>query len=392
MRLGLSSLLALSLFVLAFSFPPTALAADDEDESSSSEDEFPDEIDESFFDEEDNEEDKIERFEEADTEEEAEPEGDEDWTDSGEEPVDGDFFEEEDAEEGEVEIGGPGEDNAKVYRKFLLQMDDLGPDEEIISWEQYLQKYPNSLFRGKIEKRIDEISEEQFSERVVRSIGGIEDAGQRELDIAMPLLLESIDPRDKIRAAFEWGYPAYINLLFDYEKQLKREWSVHGGIRNRYTGWSVEAGTRYALVKSARTQTLVTGIFDVHFNTNPVFLGLRPQIGLGKRFGSLDAQAVFGPDFELSDPLGIRWLGGANLTYHAADIVAFFAEFSSQMKHIGWDEAANGPFRFNVVTFGIKIAPKEGTMSTVAASVPASYAYWGYHFGSVMGDTTYFID
>jgi hypothetical protein len=393
MRLGLSSVFALPLLLLVISLPSAALAADDADENSGSEDEFPDEIDDSFFRDDEEEEEKIERFDEADTKEEAEPDGDEDWTDSGEEPVDGDFFQEDDTEETEVEIGGPGQDSAKIYRSFLNQMEDLGPDEEIISWEQYLQKYPNSLFQAKIDTRIEAISEEQFSERVSLSREGLVDAGQREVDLALPLLLESIDPRSKIRAGFEWGYPAYINLLFDYEKQLKREWSVHGGIRNRYTGWSLETGTRYAFVKSARTQTLVTGILDLHLNTNPVFLGVRPQIGVGKRFGSsLDAQAVFGPDFELGDPLGIRWLGGANLTYHTADIVSFFAEFSAQMKHIGWEEAANGPFRFNVVTFGIKIAPKEQTISSVGASVPASYSYWGYHYGSIMGETTYFLD
>ena len=399
MRLRLSLLLILVLGFVGVAYPTNALATtspgvvvawdDDEDDSDT---DFGDDFDDSFFSDEE-EEEKIERFEDADTPEEDGPEDDENWEDASETPVDGDFFEDEEGDAEDVEIGGPGEDTADIYRKFLNNMEDLGPDEEIISWEQYLQKYPNSLFRAKIEARIDDISDEQFNERLTRNEGGLVDAGQAELEFTTPLLLESIDPRTKLRAGFEWGYPAYINLLLDYEKQLQRDLSVHGGIRNRYTGWNAEAGVRYAFIKSARMQALVTGIFDIHLNTNPVFLGVRPQLGVGKRFGdSLDAQAIFGPDFELGSPVGIRWLGGANLTYHTADIVSFFAEFSSQMKHLGWDEASNGPFRFNVVTFGLKIAPKEHSISTIAASVPASYAYWGYHFGSIMGDMNYYMD
>ena len=405
MRLRLSSLTALPFFVLGFATVALPVQAstgsdldvfvawdDEEDSDDDSDTDFPDDIDESFFSDEEDEE-KIERFEEADAPEETGPEDDENWEDGGEENVDGDFFEDEEGEEENVEIGGPGQDTADIYRSFLNGMEDLGPDEEIISWEQYLQKYPNSLFRAKIEGRIDEISDSQFNERLSTGRSGLVDAGQQEIHFATPLLLESIDPRNKFRAAFEWGYPSYINLLIDYEQQLKRDLSVHGGIRNRYTGWNAEAGVRYAIIKSARMQALVTGIFDLHLNTNPVFLGVRPQLGVGKRFGdSLDAQAIFGPDFELGSPMGIRWLGGANLTYHTADIVSFFAEFSSQMKHLGWDEASNGPFRFNVLTFGLKIAPKEHTISTIAASVPASYAYWGYHFGSIMGDMNYYMD
>ena len=63
-----------------------------------------------------------------------------------------------------------------------------------------------------------------------------------------------------------------------------RELSVHGTLRKRYTGWSIEGGARYALLKSAEMKALVTAIGDVHINADPNFIDFRPQIAAGKRF------------------------------------------------------------------------------------------------------------
>ena len=50
--------------------------------------------------------------------------------------------------------------------------------------------------------------------------------------------------------------------MADYEHGITREFSVHGGIRNRFLTWNAEFGARYAVIKSSRTQTLLTGILD----------------------------------------------------------------------------------------------------------------------------------
>ena len=73
------------------------------------------------------------------------------------------------------------------------------------------------------------------------------------------------------------GLPNYINLLVDYEYPLRRELSVHGGLRKRYAGWSMEGGAKYSLVKSVRTKSLVTVLGDIRINTIPFFVGLRSR-------------------------------------------------------------------------------------------------------------------
>ncbi len=298
----------------------------------------------------------------------------------------------EDEEEESVPIGGPGQDTAKIYRDFVEEMEDLGPDEEIIQWEDYLRKYPNSLFKDRILTRIDDISEAQYDERVPSSEGfGDVDAGRREIRMAAPLHLEPIDPRTRLRAAFEWGYPEWVNLVADYERQLQRNWSVHGGVRRRYTGWSIELGSRYALVKSARTNTILTGILDVRGNTEPFFPTLRPQLGLGQRFSvkgsALDIQLVGGPDLQLHSGLHVHWLLGTNVTYAPSDRVAFFLETNVEAKDVLWEEAESF-FRFPIATFGITFALDKAAkkLGTVAANAPYASYYWGYHFGGVMGD------
>jgi hypothetical protein len=272
------------------------------------------------------------------------------------------------------------------------ELEDLGPDEEIIQWEEYLEKYPNSLFKDRIQSRIDVISENQYDERVPSSEGfGDLDAGRREIRLAAPLHLEPIDPRTRLRAAFEWGYPEWVNLVADYERQFNRSWSLHGGIQHRYTGWSIEAGTRYALVKSARTNTILTGIFDVRGNTDPFYPTLRPQIGIGQRFlvkgHPLDVQVVGGPDLEFRDLFTVHWLLGGNLTYFPSDRVAFFLETSVEAQNVLWDEA-EAFFRFPIATFGITFSLDNAAkkFGTVAANAPYAAYYWGYHSGGVMGD------
>ncbi len=344
------------------------------------------------------EEEKVKRLDQADTIEEEEDESQLDDLDFGGDQEE--VFDFEDDEE-EVPIGGPGQDTARIYRDYKNNIEDLGPDEEIIQWERYLEDYPNSLFLDRIQARIDELSEAQYDERVPQDgkFEGVLDAGLREIGLSVPRQLEPIDPRTKIRAGFEWGFPEYINLMADFEYQIFRPWSVHGGVRNRFTGWNLELGTRYALIKSARTNFLLTGILDFHLNTLPLYPALRPQLGLGKRFllgkKALDIQLQGGVDLELrleGVPMGMVLIGGGNITYQASEKVFFFVEGIVRMKNLGWEDG--GSFRFPMACFGITfwMNQKNTNSASIAANAPFYTNYWGYHFGGVMGDFNFYPD
>jgi len=303
----------------------------------------------------------------------------------------------------EVPIGGPGQDTARIYRTYVEQLEDLGPDEEVIQWERYLSQYPNSLFKDHIQRRIDELTEFQYAERMPGEEGfeGIVDAGRREIKLALPRHLETVDPRSKLRAGFEWGFPEYLSLVADYERQIARQASWHAGVVRRYSGFNVEVGGKYAIIKSARTNFILTGILDAHLNAGPVFPAIRPQIGVGKRFPmgdrALDLQAVAGVDAELriSEDMALLYLGGFSATFQASDKVAFFAESSLVAKDVFWDAGGknSGFFRFPVLTFGIQFwADKKGkALTAIAANAPFAYSYWGYHFGGVQGDFAYYL-
>lgn len=286
----------------------------------------------------------------------------------------------------------PGTDNAATYRAQLDQVSIMASDEEGMAWEQYLQTYPNSVFRAQIEDRIGELSESMFA--ADRQAGPV-DAGKKELNFSSGMLMESLDPRSKIRAGFEWGFPNWINLIVDYETQLQRNLSVHGGLQHRFAGWNLEGGARYALIKSTRTNMIVTAIGDVHLNLDPIAPGFRPMLGVGKRFelkgdAYVDVQAQGGSDLMLF-PAGFspRWLAGTNVTVSPSEKVKVFMETTTVMKDVGWEEG--GTFRFNQIAFGIRFQAGEKTIVGTGAVVPYSANYWRYHYGSVMADMNHYL-
>lgn len=297
-------------------------------------------------------------------------------------------------DEEEIVITGPGVDSAEVYRSYAAEVRRLAPDEEIIAWEQYLDQYPRSLFLNRIEKRIDELSDAMYSSRISRDEVGV-DAAEREIYIAQGMMLEPLNPRQRAQVGFEWGLPDYMNLFADYEHQLIRELSVHGGVRRRFTGWSVESGVRWAFVKASRTQTVVSLIGDVRVNTDPAFLGLRPQLAAGKKFGDMvDLQVQAGVDLDTRPGAGVPIIGGANLTIHAADNVGVFAETQAYMKFINGGPLGSLPYRFNTSSFGLRFLPTLDTGDlevNIGASVPYTSNYWMFHFGSIMLQVNYFL-
>jgi len=309
------------------------------------------------------------------------------------EPIE--ILDEEDllGEDAEEEAVGGG-DNATVYRTYQDDVRDLDADEEVIAWERYLSKYPDTEFRDRIQDRIDTLMEGIYGERIDTG-GGAVDADRQEIKFAQALLLENINPRTRLQLGFEWGLPDYMNLYGNYEYQIVRQFSVHGGVRRRYTGWNIEAGVHWAFVKAQRTKTLVTLIGDVHFNAEPAFLGIRPQLAVGKIFGDVvHAQIQAGVDLETRDFAGFHLIGGANVTWLASKNVAIFAETSANVKHLTWSEG--NPFSFNTFSFGLKFFPTPGRVkagdleANVGASAPYGWNYWMYHFGSMMGQLNYY--
>ena len=286
----------------------------------------------------------------------------------------------------------PGTDNASIYRAKMAEVTGMAADEEGMAWEQYLQTYPNSVFRKQVEDRIDELSESMFAaDRRKVNV----DEGQRELNFSRAMLMEAVDPRSRIRAGFEWGYIDWLNLMIDYEHQLQRNMSVHGGLQHRFSGWSLEGGVRYALVKSTRTNLIVTAIGDVHLNLDPIAPGLRPLLAVGKRFALtgdayVDVQAQAGPDLMLYPGMfSPRVMAGLNATVSPSDKVKIFVETMSVMKDLGWSEGDS--FRFNQIAFGMRFQGKGKSVIGTGASVPYSANYWRYHYGSVMADMNYYL-
>jgi hypothetical protein len=361
-----------------------------------------DDIDDSTFEEDEDEEDKdapeMKRVETKDAEQ-GDPDEEKTLTTP---PTTGEGIDLDDEFELDQQktLVGPGQDTARIYREQVDSMNNISADEEALAWERYLKKYPNSAFKDRIQDRMDELSESLYDDRIEGGPGArFTDAGKAEIKLAQPQLLQSIDPRNQLHVGFEMGLPNYIGFALDGEYQLTREWSVGGGIRSRYTGVNIEAGTHYALIKSARTNFILTGLGDIHLNVNPLHLGVRPQIGVGKRFTTnselfIDAQAQAGSDILfVGGTVSPRLVGGANITVAPTKTVRFFFETSTYMKDMFWEEG--NTFRFNVVTFGLKFITRKGAETDqfetgVGASAPYTTNYWAHHFGAITADTHFY--
>ena len=246
-------------------------------------------------------------------------------------PIDPDsqirFDDDEFEEDLESATRSVGEDDSKIYRDAAAKMEGLSADEEALAWERYLKKYPNSLFKSRIDARMEELNQSMYDENLGSSSeGGLLDAGKAEIKFAQPIMLDSIDPRTRLRLSAGFGVPAYPYGLLDYEHQILRQLSVHGGVARRYTGASVEIGGKYALIKSARTNTLLTGMVDFRMNVSPVvFPALKPVIGFGKRFDvleGLDVDVQAGSDLSFyGGGFSPRLVGGLNVTLMPTETV-----------------------------------------------------------------------
>ncbi len=373
-------------FMLGWALPLAAFAQDDEDDNP-----FDDAL-------EDDEED-LERGDPEKPNPQPEPDFDEPEDDPDlNEPSDDPDSEQPDLL-GDDPLADPnlGKDTADLYRQTLDSVAGYPADEEMQTWDAYLAQYPNTAFRLQIERRVEELENSLYNTAPVRPkpTGETGDADEQQFRFSQGLLIENINPRRRVQVAIEWGLPDYASLGLDYEHAFARNFSVHGGVRRRFTGVNFEGGVRWALVKSARTETLVTFIGDVHLNASPAFVGFRPQLAVGKRLGKLDLQGQAGIDVSPRQTLDLKIVGGLNATYRASLAVAAFFETSVFM---GSKSGEFGLYRFNQLSFGMKFFPRqkakhpENTEVNIGATVPYSSAYWQYHFGSINGQANFYLD
>lgn len=289
-----------------------------------------------------------------------------------------------------------GGDSDKIYRKELDRVAGMDVDDEMQIWEAYLTRYPETAFRNQIEARVKELEDELYdAARPQNDANTSEDNNTKQLSFSQALLLESINPRRRVFVLLEWGLPDWANLALGYEHAFGKKFSVQGQFRRRFSGPSIEAGVRWALVKSLRTKTLVTVLADVHLNAAPAFIGFRPQLAIGKSFGPLDVQAQGGVDLTPRRKFDIYGIGGVHLTYRVAKPIAIFAESSLLIKN---QSGAAGPFRFNQIAFGLRFFPlrkaknPDNVEINLGASIPYTSAYWQYHYGAVVGQTNIYLD
>jgi hypothetical protein len=297
---------------------------------------------------------------------------------------------------GEEPTGPTSGDTEQIFRATQTRLAELEPDEQILGWEAYLAKYPTTPYRTRIEKLLEDLNEQLYDVGIVGPDGPV-DANKQELTFAHPLQLENVNPRTRLNVGFEYGLPSYANLALDYEHALARKFSVHGGVKQRYLGFNAEAGVRYALVKSPRTQTLVTAMLDVRVNVNPAYPGFRPQLAVAKRFGKLDAMLIGGADLVLSGGLKPNLQAGGMMYYAASDRVGMFLEGNAYFRSLPAEGVFDGgTAMFDVATFGLKFFPgKEGAKQdkeiNIGATVPVATQYWQFHYGSIMAQFNYYL-
>jgi len=398
--LGLSTLLALFAAGPALAAPKEKSKEKKEETEESADEPLPNPDDFKESGDEDEAATAPSRVEDGDKEED-EPE-DLDFTDDKTDEIQ---FKDEDEQES-VKPRGPGEDSAQIYRDTQKKLAEATADEELIAWEAYLKKYPKSLFRERVENRMEELSAELFGERVPGSDRGArrEDAANRELNFTSPLQFGSAEPRNRIGGTAEIGIPNWFAPNLDAELQVLRDLSIHAGIDRGVTGTGFLLGGKYALIKSARTNTVLSGALDFDLTLSPTFPTLEPRIMAGQKLPVLEGlylQASLGVDAELRSPVGMRYVYGFNAELRPNDVVYAFVETTGELKFLGAD--AFDPFKFMVLSFGMKFVPTKGGLSTVlaekdgffvshakkpvvlvlGANFPYASRYWGFYQGSV---------
>ena len=109
---------------------------------------------------------------------------------------------------------GEGEDDADIYREFKW-VGTIGSAEEAISWQEYLDKYPNPSSNRLLEKSASLSSRQDSTMNALKIVTKWRWDGTAEIKLTQPVFLSNIDPRQKFHAGFEMGFPAQFNIILD---------------------------------------------------------------------------------------------------------------------------------------------------------------------------------
>ena len=120
-------------------------------------------------------------------------------------------------------------------------------DEEGMAWETYLQTYPNTVFGSRLPSGWTSLARRCSGPEVhlVRSWTRASKSWTSQ---------PACSSSPSIRSCWVGlsGATVWINLIANYEWQIDRDFSVHGGMAHRFTGWSLR-WRGHALIKSIRT-------------------------------------------------------------------------------------------------------------------------------------------
>jgi hypothetical protein len=316
------------------------------------------------------------------------------------------FLDDEDERE-DAELLAEGTDNEQIFSAAEDETKGMASDEEVMFWETYLQKYPNSVFRKRIEDRIEKLVDDQFKMRIDSGSSGTKNADDMEMSFVSPMHMTNVNPRTRAYLAFAFGFPTYTELTADFEYAFKRNISAHAGLNGRYTGWSFDAGARWAFVKSTRLQFVATLVADIGLNFNQrvnvrqegvdadpnrIFFQARPQLAFGKIIGPAQVLLTIGGDIGSRANTNPAIIGGAHVGVRIAPPVGLYAETDYYIRNIGRE---GGPFHFTVLSFGFKFYPMAKKTDDpleigMAGTLPIAQSYFQPYLGEVQVQGAYY--
>lgn len=302
-----------------------------------------------------------------------------------------------DDEERSDDLLAPGTDSARIYREAQESMEKMSADEEVMAWEAYLQKYPNSIFREAVETRIDELDKSQYAGGIKRpGAPDAADADQQELNFSQPFRLSNVNPRTRAMASFDVGVPLFAQATLDFEYAFKRNISLHGGVAGRYQGWGLEVGPRFAFVKSTRLGLVGTFSADMRLNFGPIGFAVRPQLGFGKIAGPAQIMLTFGADVTAARRANVDLFGGLHVGVRFAPSVGMYVESDFIVSQLTRPAGASA---FQSISVGFKFYPMNKKKAPVAdpleigagANLAAFSRYTGYYVGGFQAMGVYYL-
>ena len=273
-------------------------------------------------------------------------------------------------------------------------MGPLGPgpyggsgQEGVQAWEAYLAQYPQSLYLEQIRRDITQAEAELYGEEIVDESGTRRQ--RRGLKFPEMAMGENLNPATRVKVGFDWGIPAWINLIGDVEYAFAPRFSAHMGMRKRYSGWSLDLGPRFAVVKDADLGLIVSLSGDLHVNVDPAFTGLRPGVQVGKiLFDKVFVQIQGAPEWQLVEGYWTtQVIGGGQLAYRASRAVGMFIEANLASQYFGLP--SRNP-TFHTVVFGMRFYPSAKGVSAddksdvlIGAGIPLwTHPSWDFFDGA----------